>query len=365
MATSALRTMTRCNLSVEEVYGQNLNYVRRKLASFGVPSADLNDVTHEVFIVVHAKLTELEHEASLRLWLRQICWRTASGYRRRAYRRLEVSSEEPPDNPREEEGSLLEQLVVREEVDRLHHALARLEAKQRDIFALHTLGELPVTEVARLANCDPKTARKKLQAATRRLKAILPERPSAGPPPKLEEAEWGDDEVIASELGLSPGTRVLAATHEIVAVLFGNVLIVDWRAAPTLDSLDRVSACGDLAVKQTRGSFAYLTIVEASCGFPSFDARRRIGGMLEHFSRNVVVYATSLEGGLAPIAKPIMTALSALARVPFPMRFFTSPEAAAHWVAASLGTRAGSPDATELADATAFARVYAREAHCA
>jgi RNA polymerase sigma-70 factor (ECF subfamily) len=59
------------------------------LQRLGVRRADLDDVCHDVFIVVQRRLPEFDQRAKIQTWLFGICTRVAANYRRRAYIRYE------------------------------------------------------------------------------------------------------------------------------------------------------------------------------------------------------------------------------------------------------------------------------------
>ena len=65
-------------------------YVRGKLATLGVRDADLPDLCHEVFLIVHDKVGMVPDVDRVDLWLREICRRVAAGYRRRFGNKLEI-----------------------------------------------------------------------------------------------------------------------------------------------------------------------------------------------------------------------------------------------------------------------------------
>lgn len=71
------------------VYAQWAKFVWLSLQRLGVRRADLDDVCHDVFIVVQRKLPEFDQRARLQTWLFGICTRVAANYRRRAYIRYE------------------------------------------------------------------------------------------------------------------------------------------------------------------------------------------------------------------------------------------------------------------------------------
>jgi RNA polymerase sigma-70 factor, ECF subfamily len=71
------------------VYAKWAKFVWLSLQRLGVRRADLDDVCHDVFIVVQRKLPEFDQRSKLQTWLFGICTRVAANYRRRAYIRYE------------------------------------------------------------------------------------------------------------------------------------------------------------------------------------------------------------------------------------------------------------------------------------
>jgi RNA polymerase sigma-70 factor, ECF subfamily len=71
------------------VYAEWARFVWLSLQRLGVRRADLDDVCHDVFIVVQRKLPEFDQRAKLQTWLFGICTRVSANYRRRAYIRYE------------------------------------------------------------------------------------------------------------------------------------------------------------------------------------------------------------------------------------------------------------------------------------
>src|SRR4051812_23240359 len=85
-------------------YASFAPYVRGRLAGLGVRDADLPDLCHEVFLVVHDKVDLVPGVERVDLWLRAICRRVAAGYRRRFAHKLEIlrrdpDAESPADDP--------------------------------------------------------------------------------------------------------------------------------------------------------------------------------------------------------------------------------------------------------------------------
>jgi RNA polymerase sigma-70 factor (ECF subfamily) len=154
-----------------EVYRENVQYVWRCLRHLGVRTAELEDVTHDVFIVVGRKLSSFEGRSSLRTWIYGICLRTASDYRARAVHRREVLGVEQPARAKPaEQGRRLEEEQLREKLVRL---LDGLPEEQREVFVLYEVEELSMKEIAEVARCPLQTAYSRLHAARRALREAL------------------------------------------------------------------------------------------------------------------------------------------------------------------------------------------------
>ena len=149
--------------SLREVFDAHAPFVWRTLRYLGVGERDLEDVSQEVFLVVHQKLATFEGRSSLETWIYGICIRTASTYRKRAYVRREVPVSETPDTSVEPR-----QLVELEEQRaraRLQRALDALDDETREVFVLFEIEERPMQEIATIVGCPLRTAYSGLYAA--------------------------------------------------------------------------------------------------------------------------------------------------------------------------------------------------------
>jgi RNA polymerase sigma-70 factor (ECF subfamily) len=155
----------------EEFFRQRSSFVWRVLRRLGVESSDVEDVVQEVFFAAHQAFGNFEGRSSLSTWLYAICIRTASNYRRRAYRRREVSGWDAIEVqvPARQEESLERQRAV-ELLDRI---LDELDDKKRDVFVLFELEQLSMNDVARAVGCDVKTAYSRLYAARAQVQAAV------------------------------------------------------------------------------------------------------------------------------------------------------------------------------------------------
>jgi RNA polymerase sigma-70 factor (ECF subfamily) len=337
-------------------YQLHADMVRRSLRGFGVREADLDDLCHEVFLIVHEQREQLGSVDNITYWLRAICWRLAAGYRRRAHRRLEVPAAALPEPPDEGAKANLEEIERLEERARLLDAMDTLDDRQRDLVALHDLGDLPVTELAQLLGCDRKTAHKRLTVAHRGLAKLfrerMPRRERSTPvSPRSELAE-----PAPPASWLSDRLQVIDVTPDVNIGLIGNAFLTTWHQAATLDAMTRLwSAITDL-IESCDGRFTYLATVSAATRPPPLDARRKIVDLLKAFGPLCDAYGTALEGGLSWIARPIMIGLASLTRPRFPMKFKTGVSAAANWIAPYTRGQEGPLSPATLAAAVAHLR---------
>jgi hypothetical protein len=255
----------------------------------------MDDLVQEVFLVLHAKRDQLGRIKPFDPWLREVCRRVAAGERRRAHRRREVVSGEPPDTQDD--------------------SLASDGALER--------GELE--DVAALLDADRKTVRKRLGAALKRLTLLV----GAGPPAYSSELR-----VPPSEPPTSTGELQVLVRHPAVTVgLVGSVVISIWPSVATVEALDELDGALARAAEQCQGGFAYFAVVEAVTRPPDLAGRQKIVTLLEKYSKHIRVYSTAIQGDSAWIVRPIMTGLSFLARPPFPMQYFNGVPLAARWLA--------------------------------
>ena len=120
-------------------------------------------------MVVHGKGNALASVDRMDLWLREICRRVAAGYRRRAGHRLEVLGWDDTERPDPGAAERADEPDHGPMLALLRRALNHLDDESRDLLALHDVGEMPLSELARLVAHDRKTVRSRLVRARRRV----------------------------------------------------------------------------------------------------------------------------------------------------------------------------------------------------
>ena len=164
--------------SLAEIFRQYAPFVWRALRRLGVPESDVEDVTQEVFVVVHRKLSDFEGRSSLRTWIYGICARTASDYRRSGRVRREIVTDAPPEGT--QEGWQHDAVALRQARATLDKILDTLDDDKRATFVLYEIEELSMAEVAEALSCPLQTAYSRLHAARKIVEAAVENAQRAG-----------------------------------------------------------------------------------------------------------------------------------------------------------------------------------------
>ena len=136
-------------MEFESVYRSYRSAVRRRLLRYGVPERDVADATHDVFLIVHRKLSGFRGESDLGTWVTGICRRAAADYRRSARARYEVFDDGPLDGAVHDERPDTA-LMLLERKAAVHGALASSDAalvtvNVEDLWAERTPVNVPGT----------------------------------------------------------------------------------------------------------------------------------------------------------------------------------------------------------------------------
>lgn len=145
------------------IYRAHLDYVWASLRRLGAPASDLEDIAHEVFLVVHRKLGEYDRTRPLRPWLFGIAYRVASEHRRKTARRAQEELED--SLAASESGSPERQTVKREAIALARKALDSIDEEARAVFVLAELDGVAVTDVAESLSIPVNTAYTRLRRA--------------------------------------------------------------------------------------------------------------------------------------------------------------------------------------------------------
>jgi RNA polymerase sigma-70 factor (ECF subfamily) len=160
-------------LDVQGAYREHAAFVERSLRRLGVPLADLEDLTQEVFLVAHRRRDSYERGARLTSWLFGIALRVAKRHRRRPW----FQREQPlaSDDASEPQSTHTPERAL-EHNERQHllaGALATLRPERSAVFVMSELEGIALREIAEQMSTPLGTACSRLHAARKDLARAL------------------------------------------------------------------------------------------------------------------------------------------------------------------------------------------------
>lgn len=146
------------------VYRAEVSYVWKSLKRLGVPTADLDDLTQEVFVTAFQRFDTYDSRRPLRPWLFGIAFRVASALRQRASTRREVGGVAPTE-PLDSGPTPLQVVENLQKRERVLRALDTLRLERKAVFILADIEGQSVPEVAEALSVPLNTAYTRLRAA--------------------------------------------------------------------------------------------------------------------------------------------------------------------------------------------------------
>ncbi|MDX2050866.1 MAG: sigma-70 family RNA polymerase sigma factor [Polyangiaceae bacterium] len=161
--------------SQREVWLRYAPLVERVVRGLTSDSADVADLSQEVFIRLFRKIGQLSDATKLRAYVVGICYRVASEHRRflraRAWFGLTASGElpEPPLNLASDHAVQAVQL--------LRSIVAQLSRRDQDLFLLRYVEQMELEEIALAVKSSLSSVRRHVQRARTRLLALARSEP--------------------------------------------------------------------------------------------------------------------------------------------------------------------------------------------
>lgn len=174
MQTAAHRSPTAGSdrLRFSTVYRDHARYVWRVGRGLGVSTLHIDDVVHDVFLVVRRRLPDFDPQRSMRAWLAGITRRVVGHLRRklaREQRRLRALPDpEPVGSPHDAAQRRDAQRLVQQFLD-------SLDPDKRVAFLLLEIEGLTAKEVAQVCGANPRTVYSRVRAARRRFEEFVAE----------------------------------------------------------------------------------------------------------------------------------------------------------------------------------------------
>jgi RNA polymerase sigma-70 factor, ECF subfamily len=159
-------------LDVQAAYREHGEFVWRSLQRLGVPGADLEDLTQEVFLVAHRRRDSYDRQARLSTWLFGIALRVAKRHRRRPWFARERTL---GSDTREPEHAFTPERALEQSQSQqgLMRALATLRPERCAVFVMFELEEMALRDIAALMGTPLGTACSRLHAARKDLERAL------------------------------------------------------------------------------------------------------------------------------------------------------------------------------------------------
>lgn len=155
------------------VYEAQLGFVWSYVRRLGVAAKDVEDVTHDVFVVLHRELARFEPGGSMRALLAGIALRVVSDHRRReGYRQTSPLDDEVLAVPEDRPGAELV-LTLEQRRRLLFEALGRLPPERRDVVVLHDVEGFSMPEIARMVTAPLNTLYSRLRLGRRQIEGQL------------------------------------------------------------------------------------------------------------------------------------------------------------------------------------------------
>jgi len=158
---------------LDRLYERHAAQVKQWARSLAGPTADLEDLVHDIFVVALGKGWKDRGEAAVSTWLFRITHHVVRGKRRRAQlrhlllgRNRDVMAPPSPHTP-------LQELERRERHVRLYQALDQLPDSYRTMLILYELEELAGEQVAELTGIPLGTVWVRLHRGRERLLQLL------------------------------------------------------------------------------------------------------------------------------------------------------------------------------------------------
>jgi RNA polymerase sigma-70 factor, ECF subfamily len=157
-------------LRFSTVYREHARYVWRVCRGMGVSALHVDDVVHDVFLIVRRRLVDFDPQRSLRAWLAGITRRVVGHLRRklaREDRRLRALPDpEPVGSPHD--------AVQRQDAERLmQRFLNTLDVDKRMAFLLLEIEGLTAREVAEVCRTNPRTVYSRARVAKQRFEEYV------------------------------------------------------------------------------------------------------------------------------------------------------------------------------------------------
>ncbi|MEM9458678.1 MAG: RNA polymerase sigma factor [Myxococcota bacterium] len=165
--------------SLHSVYREHRQFVYRVTRQLGVSPHEAEDVVHDVFVIVGAKLDGYEGRGSLRSWLYGITRRVVSHHHRgerRSQRRLALVTDDPATTAPEPDRDPEDAVARAEAADLVEAFVEHLSPNKREIFMLALVEGLPAPAIAEATGINLNTIYARIRSVRRAFERVVARR---------------------------------------------------------------------------------------------------------------------------------------------------------------------------------------------
>jgi RNA polymerase sigma-70 factor (ECF subfamily) len=151
------------------VFEREFDYVCVTLRRLGVPPSDIEDLAHEVFLVMYRRWDVYDPAHAIRAWLFGIAFRVAARHRKKLRREtLQPSPEIEDTAPGPDQAVAAHQARAI-----VAAALQEIPLKRRAVFVMHCIDNVAMREVASILSIPMFTAYSRLRKARKEFEAAV------------------------------------------------------------------------------------------------------------------------------------------------------------------------------------------------
>ena len=155
---------------MQAIYEEHARFVWVTLQRLGVQAVDLEDLAHDVFVVVHQRLHTFDGSSRMTTWLFGICLRVAANYRRRQRRApSEAAIRAQASDDATVQAGADEMLARRQDAASAERVLAELSLEKRAVFIMFEIEGVPCQDIAELMGVPVGTIYSRLHATRKQI----------------------------------------------------------------------------------------------------------------------------------------------------------------------------------------------------
>lgn len=157
--------------NIAQIYDNYFDFVWRNARRLGIPEANADDVTQDVFLVVQRRIAHYDARASMQAWIFGILLRVVQdhrrSFRRKGSRHVPLEHEADRNAGATQDPSPLEQLERSQRVRLVEQLLSEIDEDKRDLLILSELEDWTLRQIAEFYGSNINTIFSRLRAAKR------------------------------------------------------------------------------------------------------------------------------------------------------------------------------------------------------